>query len=65
MIYLWNVAKDITFGYLELKCCNKNCVRTFKISRNSEVSKNPNNVSCNMGCALAAYNDFENRNPIP
>ena len=32
--YLWNVAKDVTFGYIEVKCCNRNCGRVFKISRN-------------------------------
>ena len=55
--YLWNVAKDITLGYVEVTCCNPYCKRKFKISRNSEVTKSKTSVSCNMGCALAAYSE--------
>ncbi len=60
MSYVWNILKDCTFGYIEVKCCNTRCNRVFKVSRNSEAAKTPNNISCNMGCALAAYNDLEN-----
>jgi hypothetical protein len=55
-MYYLNIIKDITYGYVEVKCCNKSCNRISKVSRNSEVAKYPNNVSCNMGCALACYN---------
>lgn len=56
MFYMWNVVKDVTYGYLEVKCCNRNCGRVFKISRNTDAAKYNTNVSCNAGCALAAYN---------
>jgi hypothetical protein len=47
MSYLWNAVKDCTYGYIEVKCCNSICNRVFKVSRNSETAKTPNNVSCN------------------
>ena len=53
-MYLLNVIKDYTLGYIEVTCCYKKCNRKFKISRNNFQ---PGLYSCNMGCALGSYND--------
>jgi hypothetical protein len=57
-MYYLNVIKDYTLGYIETKCCYSKCNRTIKISRNT---LQPGIYSCNIGCALASYND-ENKN---
>jgi hypothetical protein len=59
-MYYLNITKDILYGYVEVRCCNPTCNRILKVSRNSECVKSPNNVSCNMGCALGAYNNMNN-----
>ncbi len=54
---IYNLYLDIFYGYLEIKCANPNCTRTFKISRNSYTNTE---YSCNMGCALSAFNKVHN-----
>jgi hypothetical protein len=53
--YINNIILDIYYGYIEVKCCNKSCNNKFKFSRNKFQNVN---YSCNMGCALNAYNNF-------
>jgi hypothetical protein len=57
--YLSNVALDVYYGYIEIKCVNKNCNRIFKFSRNKISPNTPNHYCCNMGCALNYNNDFQ------
>ena len=52
--YIYNIVNDIYYGYLIIKCANNNCKRTFKILRNNYKG---GLYSCNMGCALEAYNN--------
>ena len=54
--YFSNVAKDIYYGYVNVKCANKNCSRIFKISRNRLETNMINNYCCNMGCGLEYFN---------
>ena len=59
-MYYLNVIKDYTLGYIEIKCCYSKCNRMLKISRNE---LRYGFYSCNIGCALASYNDKnENEN---
>lgn len=60
-MYYLNVIKDYTLGYIEVKCCYSKCNRTLKISRNTVGPGLYNHYTCNIGCALGAYND-ENKN---
>jgi hypothetical protein len=50
--YLSNIALDIYYGYVEIKCVNPSCNRIFKMARNKLDSNITNHFSCNMGCAL-------------
>ncbi len=52
--YIYNVVNDIYYGYLIIKCANKNCKRIFKISRNNY---NNTEYCCNMSCTFEAYNN--------
>ncbi len=54
--YLSNIALDIYYGYVEVKCVNPMCNRVFKFSRNKLDLNMKNNFSCNMGCALNYFN---------
>ncbi len=54
--YLTNIALDIYYGYIEIKCVNPTCNRVFKMSRNKLDINIANNYSCNMGCALNYFN---------
>ncbi len=56
---IYNTYLDIFYGYLDIKCANPNCSQIFKISRNSYTNSQ---YSCNMGCALNAYNEIHNKN---
>jgi hypothetical protein len=58
--YINNVGADIVYGYVEVKCANRNCRRIYKFSRNSLNMNNINNYCCGMGCALESYNQMEN-----
>ncbi len=58
-MYYFNVIQDILFGYVEVRCCNKTCNRVIKVSRNLLETSGSNNFSCNMGCALEAYNQTQ------
>ncbi len=58
-MYYYNVFKDMVFGYVEVRCCNKLCNRVLKVSRNLLETTGPNNFSCNMGCAYGAYNQTQ------
>ncbi len=49
----------MVFGYVEVRCCNKTCNRVIKVSRNLLETSGSNNFSCNMGCALEAYNQTQ------
>ena len=53
MLNIINNIRDIFYGYIQVKCANPNCSKIFKISRNSYQNTE---YSCNMGCALNAYN---------
>ncbi len=55
--YFTNIGADIIYGYVEVKCANNNCGRIFKFARNTLDNNNINNYSCNMGCALAVFNN--------
>jgi hypothetical protein len=33
--YIYNIVNDIYYGYIEVKCCNRNCNRVFKFARNN------------------------------
>ena len=52
---------DIYLGYIEVKCANRDCNRVYKFSRNSFNINDINNYCCRMGCALAAFNQMENK----
>ena len=56
--YFSNVLQDIFYGYIEIKCVNESCKRVFKISRNKINLYGTNNYSCNMGCALSYFNQY-------
>lgn len=53
--YLKNKLYDIFFGYIEVKCCNKNCNSIHKISRTTDTIIHNMSYACNMGCAMAAF----------
>lgn len=53
--YLKNITSDIIFGYVDVKCANKNCNKIHKFSRNN-IDFNTNNYCCNMSCAFESYN---------
>jgi hypothetical protein len=53
--YITNVGADIMYGYIEVKCANRDCKAIYKFTRNSLNMNNINNYCCRMGCALAAY----------
>ncbi len=55
--YMLNIIKDIIYGYIQVKCANPYCSNIFKIPRNDY---NNTLYSCNMGCALNAYNTKTN-----
>jgi hypothetical protein len=57
--YVKNILGDMVFGYIEVVCCNNNCKRVFKLSRNKYYNSPITTYSCNMGCALESYNQFE------
>jgi hypothetical protein len=54
--YIQNVLGDVFYGYMEVKCANKLCNRLFKLTRNNYYNNGQTDYSCNMGCALEAYN---------
>jgi hypothetical protein len=62
LFYIKNVLSDIIFGYIEVKCCNKMCNSKFKIARNNINVNGIDNYSCNMGCAIEAYNQSKSLN---
>jgi hypothetical protein len=59
--YITNILGDIFYGYIEVKCANKGCRRIFKLTRNNFYNNGITEYSCNMGCALEAYNQFTNQ----
>ncbi len=61
--YLKNIALDLYYGYIDVKCVNPTCNRTFRLSRNN-YNYNNNNYSCNMGCALNFVNIINNSKKI-
>ena len=60
--YMTNIGSDIIYGYIEVKCSNRNCSRVFKFARNNFDNNNINNFCCRMGCALEAFNQMKNNN---
>ena len=63
--YLSNIALDIYYGYVEVKCVNPLCNRVFKLSRNNVNYNISDSYSCNMGCALNYFNHTQtNKNYI-
>ncbi len=62
LTYFTNVITDLIYGYVEIKCVNKKCNRTFKFCRNDLSKFNSNNYCCNMGCALESYNQHNSNN---
>ena len=58
----YNIVTDIVYGYIEVKCANRDCNRIYKFSRNSLNINNVNNYCCRMGCALAAFNQMKDNN---
>lgn len=58
--YLKNITSDIIYGYVDVKCANKNCNRIYKFARNN-LDFNTNNYCCNMGCALSSYNQDQEK----
>lgn len=52
--FIYNIANDIYYGYLSIKCSNKYCKRVFKVSRNNYDGSE---YCCNTGCAFEAYNN--------
>ena len=59
--YLSNIALDIYYGYINIKCVNKNCNQIFKMSRNKLEPYMDNHYCCNMGCALQYFNNTKNK----
>ena len=53
--YIKNLTSDIIFGYVDVKCANKECNRIHKFARNN-LNFNTNSYCCNMSCALQSYN---------
>jgi len=53
-MYYFNVLKDYTLGYVEVKCAYSHCKRTIKVSRN-KINDGP--YCCGMGCAFETYNE--------
>jgi len=53
--YIKDKIKDIIYGYIQVKCCNKNCNNIHKLSRTSDANKHIMSYACNMGCAMAAF----------
>ncbi len=53
-----NIVKDICYGYIEIKCSNNNCNKTFKLARNTISTFTPTSYCCNMGCSLATFNQY-------
>ncbi len=58
--YVTNIGADIIYGYVEVKCANRNCQTIYKFSRNTLNNNNINNYCCRMGCALESYNQMNN-----
>ncbi len=59
--YIQNILGDIFYGYIEVKCANNTCGRIFKLTRNNYYNNCITEYSCNMGCALEAYNQSSNQ----
>lgn len=53
--YIKDKFNDIIYGYVDVKCCNKNCSRIHKLSRTTDADKYNIEYACNMGCAMAAF----------
>jgi hypothetical protein len=60
--YIQNILGDVFYGYIEVKCVNNTCNRVHKITRNNFYNNGQTDYSCNMGCALAAYNQTNKEN---
>ncbi len=59
--YTKNILLDMYYGYITVYCENKNCKAKFILSRNDYESHHTNTFSCNMGCALEAYKQYNNK----
>ncbi len=59
--YAKNILLDMYYGYITVYCENQNCKAKYILTRNDYESHHTTAFSCNMGCALEAYKQLNNK----